>query len=568
MRICWQFLPQLVWMQFQEFDTAQPTCAIFSIKLAPAEDAVSVLRNLLIVGLLVCVAYNGYVIYRNQVASAPSAEDKGPDVAPLFSEEAFTELAENRSQVSVQQVPTVLTAEQAKPTDEFVANPVLESHTVNTPVIPVSANGPAGKPASRFSADADAPTESQPASEEEAAAIEGITPMVLAFEDAWAEIEASEAAFTWATALSQIQKLAYREDLTNAQREQVLAKGDELAKTVIFAPNKHLAKPALTFLPGMSLEEVSEQHNIPESFLRSINSWADDYNPTPGDSIKVLQGPLKLHVDLPSKSIRLAVGDLYSGHMSIGQHSIEIPEDATLTAETLDNVTQLSLGNVSVVIDTENKVPAANSLLVTAEDWKLLRSFAGNGVAVTWTEIPEPAAPSIAAQQPVKKEIKSQFASQTMAQPVDALKMEIFTPSATVIQGKPVQYGIEITNLSDKPSDLVQAVVNLSEGIEPIKVEGHTGRIAAGQALFDPLTIEAGKSIRLTVTIETKEAGQFLIRPELQCGRPETRYATEVQLRVAAAETISAEAEKTELEAAQPKQSIAEVPQNPAKEIR
>lgn len=529
----------------------------------------SVLRNLLIVGLLVCVAYNGYVIYRNQLASSPSAEAKGPDEAPLFSKEAFTELAENRSQVNVQQVPTVLTTEQATPTDKFVANPVLENQQTSVPVIPVSAKVATTKPASRFAADATAPTDSELASQEEAPATEDITPMVLSFDDAWSEIEASETAFTWATTLSQIQSLAYREDLTQGQREQVLAKGDELAKTVIFAPNKHLAKPAVTLLPGMNLEEVSQKYAIPETFLRSINHWADDHNPTPGDSIKVLQGPIKLHVDLPSKTIRMSVGDLYAGQMAIGQHSIVVPENSTLSAETIEDVTKLSLGDVSVVIDTENKIPDPNSLLVTPENWKLLRSLASESVAVTWTAEAAPPAPAIAAAEPaVKKEMTTPVAVQAKAAPVDALKMEIFTPSTTVIQGSSVQYGIEVTNLSDKPSDLVQAVVNLSEGIEPTKVEGHTGRIAPGQALFDPLTIEAGQSIRLTVTIGTKEAGQFLIRPELQCGRPETRYATEVQLRVAAAESISAETEKNPVETVQPKQSVAEVPQNPAKEIR
>lgn len=528
----------------------------------------SVLRNLLIVGLLVCVAYNGYVIYRNQMASSPSEESMAAEEAPLFSEEAFTELAENRSQVAVQQVPTVLTSEQATPKDEFVANPVLENSPGSTPVIPVSASGPTTKPASRFSADTVAHEEPQPAPEEESLEVEDITPKVLSFDDAWAEIEQSEAAFTWATALEQIQRLAYREDLTDEQREQVLAKGDELAKTVIFSANKHLAKPAMTFLPGMNLEEVALDHEIPESFLRSINDWADDHNPTPGDSIKVLQGPIKLHVDLPSKTIRVAIGDLYAGHIAIGQHSIEIPEECTLSADTINEITLLSLGEVAVVIDTENQIPDANSLLVTAEDWVRLRALAGESVKVSWTDIVAPTAPAVAATDPVQEKMQTPVAAEEPLEPVDALKMEIFTPSAIAIQGKPVQYGIEITNLSDKPSDLVQAVVNLSEGIEPIKVEGHTGRIAPGQALFDPLTIDAGKSIRLTVTIETKEAGQFLIRPELQCGRPETRYATEVQLRVAAAESISAEAEKNEIEATQPKQSIAEAPQNPAKEIR
>jgi len=545
---------------------------------------VSVLRNLLIVGLLVCVAYNGYVIYRNQLASSPAAQAEGPGEAPLFSEEAFTELAENRSQVTVQQVPTVLTADQATPSDQFVANPVLENRQAKVPVIPVSASGPTTKPDNsgwpEETGDQE-PAETQLAAEKEstpetkdaAPATEAITPKVLSFDDAWSQVEVSEAAFTWAETLSHIQKLAYREDLTDQQREQVIAKGDELAQTVIFAPNKHLAKPAMTFLPGMKLEEVSKKYAIPESFLRSINHWEEGYDPTPGDSIKVLEGPIKLHVDLPSKSIRMSVGDLYAGQMAIGQHSIEVPESSTLAAEQLDEATKLSLGDVAVVVDSENKVPEVNSLLVTADDWKLLRSLAGDSVEVTWTappQVEEPEQPAIAAAEPApaRGQMKPEVVQEEKPLPVDALKMEVFTPSAPIIQGKPVKYGIEITNLSDKPSDLVQAVVNLSEGIEPTKVEGHTGHIAPGQALFDPLTIEAGQSVRLTVTVETKEVGQFVIRPELQCARPEARYATEVQLRVAAAESISTQSEQPTEEAPKPKESVAETPQNPAKEIR
>ncbi|MEW4456281.1 hypothetical protein AB1L30_26695 [Bremerella sp. JC817] len=535
----------------------------------------SVFRNLLIVGLLICVAYNGYVIYRNQLASSPTEATAPEETAPLFSAEAFTELAENRSQVTVKEVPTVITPAQPAQTDAVVANPVLESSVEKTEVLPVSAEVPANPRGSRFSETATVATEPvEPAEVAEApqtdvvmAPLGDITPKVLSFEDAWTQIEMSEAAFTWAIALRQIQQLIQRDDLTNAQREQVLAKGDELAETVIFASNKHLAQPALTYLPGTNVVEIAKTHEIPVSFLRQINGWDEQFQPTPGDSVKVLQGPITLVIDLPAKTMRMTVGDLYAGRMSIGKADVTVPAESILNVEMVEEVERLSIGSVAVVIDQENIAPEPNSLLVTADDWKLLHALTGSHVDIRWIEEKAPVETVVAAPTTPEPEMPVPVEPMT-SQPVDALKMEVFAPAVAVLQGKPARYGIEITNMSDKPSDLVQVVVNLSEGIEPIKVEGQPGRIAPGQAMFDPMTIEAGESVRLVVTIETKTPGQFLVRPELQCAQPATRYATEIQLKVAAAESISAEVQKQEAESPLPEKAMAEAPQNPAKEIR
>lgn len=539
----------------------------------------SVLRNLLIVGLLVCVAYNGYVIYRNQLAQSPADSLEVIEQAPLFSAEAFTELAENRSQVSVQEVPTVVTPEEAASPKSTVANPVLETAAASLPVLPVSAKKPVNGKGSRFTtATGDAPKDepiSAEAAETKPMVPDNITPKVLSFEDAWAEIEKSEASFTLATALKQINKLAQRADLTDQQREQVTDKGDELAEMVIFAPNKHLAKPAMTFLPDMKLEEIAANHQIPEAFLRKINGWSKDDNPTPGDSVKVVEGPVAMHVDLPAKQIRLTVGELYAGRISIGQNDLTVPEASSMTLKEVEAIMELSIGDVSVAIDQDNVAPPANALLVTAEDWNLLAALADESVTIGWTEEKQPEAPVVAeAETETEQAMVAESAKpQPMtADPVDALKLEIFTPAEEVVQGKPVKYGIEVTNLSDQPSEMAQVVINLSEGIEPIKLEGQPGRIAPGQALFEPVSIEPGESLRMTVTIETSGPGQFLVRPELQCAKPETKYATEVELRVIAAPPVSAEPEpepKSEGNIPpQPKDVMAEIPFNPAKDIR
>ncbi|MBI1246538.1 hypothetical protein GC197_01690 [bacterium] len=520
----------------------------------------SVLRNLLIVGLLVCVGYNGYVIYRNQFAASPDQTSDKTDEAPLFSAEAFTELASNHSQISVQQPPTVVDPHDVQPAETDVANPVLETTQTSVPVIPVSHDAKM----SRFSSDASSnepPAEPPTPETPQPTPVEDITPKVLTFDDAWTEIEMSEAAFTWATALRQIAKLLKRDDLTPQQREQVLAKGDELAQTVIFANNKHLAMPAQTFLPGTNLEEIAANQKLPLPFLRMINGWTEEQNPTPGDSIKVLQGPVSLQVDLPTDSIQMTVGDLYAARVPIGQSKVKTPSDGQLIADQKDEKTRLSIGDVLVMMEDPTIEPVENSLQVSPKDWQLLRLLTGKDVEITWIEnTPEPTE-SIAATPTTSAEITTEPAAPK--EPIDALKMEVFAPRGKIVRGQAARYGIQVTNLSDKPSDLVQVVVNLSEGIEPLAVEGKPGRVAPGQALFDPVTIEAGESVRMTVSIETTNAGEFLVRPEVQCPQPATRYATELQLRVIEAESVSAEQQSDT-----PAASTAELPMNPAMGVR
>ncbi|RCS54722.1 hypothetical protein DTL42_06240 [Bremerella cremea] len=556
----------------------------------------SVFRNLLIVGLLVCVAYNGYVIYRNQMVTAPPSDAPEVSEAPLFNAAAFTELAENRSQAKVALPPTVVTPETTPERTVTVSNPVLETPApveAAVPPAPVEAppleTAPAStalaemplepKKTSRFSeaATTDKPT-SLPTTIDAATPAPDITPKVPAFDDFIAKVAELEAAFQWKEALQEIDKVSSSWNYTEEQLQQIHEKGDFLAKAVIYAPNKHLAEPPVTFLPGMTLEQVAETHRLPVRFLRLINGWTATEGPTPGDSIKVLQGPVFMAVDLNGKEIRLRVGDLYAGRMSIGQ--FEVTESGTnVITKTADDNT-LQMGPVALVKDAEGLIPAPNSILVAENHWPLLLALTDVSLNLNWFPVKTPLPPELPpaeviaqTEMPVEEE-RLEFASteslvpKISVHPINALKLQVYTPSEKAIQGIPVNYGIEVTNLSDKVTDLVQIVVNMSEGIEPLKVAGHPGKIGLGQAMFDPLTIEPGQSVRLTVTIDTRQVGSFIVRPEIHCAQPVTKYATEIQLRVANAESITAQAEPQLSAQSQAAEKVAEAPQNPAQEVR
>lgn len=550
----------------------------------------SVFRNLLIVGLLVCVAYNGYVIYRNQMVTSPPADQEAVAEAPLFNAEAFTELAENRSQANIEVPPTVVTSETTAETNIPVANPVLEAAAE---VEAVAAPSPADaaststvmaemplepKKTSRFSEPADAnmpaPKLTEPETSSKSSAA---TPNVLAFDDFIAKIADLEAAFQWKEALQEIDKVSSSWNYTDEQMQQIRDKGDFLAKAVIYAPNKHLAERPMTFLPGMSLEQVAKEHKLPVRFLKLINGWTDENGPTPGDSMKILQGPVLMAVDLKAKEIRLRVGDLYAGRMPIGQ--FEVTDSGTNVISKTENANKLTMGNVALVKDEDGLVPEPNSILIAENDWDLVQSLTDVPLNLNWFPVatPKPVAPEpevvAEANKTIEKIAAESAASASVeptisVQPIDALKLQVYTPNEKAIQGTPVNYGIEVTNLSDKETDLVQIVVNMSEGIEPLKVDGHPGKVGLGQAMFDPLTIAPGKSIRLTVTIDTRQVGSFVVRPEVHCAQPVTKYATEIQLRVANAESITANSPRQPTQPIHSPESVAELPQNPAESVR
>jgi len=112
------------------------------------------------------------------------------------------------------------------------------------------------------------------------------------------------------------------------------------------------------------------------------------------------------------------------------------------------------------------------------------------------------------------------FAS-TIATRVEAiadLELTVIEPAAPAPVGQPVVYEIQIVNRGSKAAENVLAIAQFSDGIEPQRIDGHSGRIVPGQALFDAIpAIPPKKSITLKVTCVAAKGGNHRFRAAVQC---------------------------------------------------
>lgn len=134
----------------------------------------------------------------------------------------------------------------------------------------------------------------------------------------------------------------------------------------------------------------------------------------------------------------------------------------------------------------------------------------------------------------------------TKVEAVADLKLTVNDPQGPKPVGEEVTYEVTIVNRGTKAARKVAVVVNFSEGIDPVSVEGGTAEIAAGQALFSPIvSIDAGATQKLKIKAKADRAGSHIFRAEVRCADPETRLASEQTTRFfgsgAAATTASKE---------------------------
>lgn len=465
----------------------------------------SVLRNLLITCLLVCIAYNGYLIFRNHAAPESTVT---ADVDELFSADAFRQLARNSGSSVVPSEPTVVLKAEAE-----------------TP------SSPAENPARAASETADT---------DEVVDTEGEE-----FDDYWALAAEKQNKFQLAEALRILSPHVMDDRLTAEQREQLETKLEELAATVIFAPNKHLAEPALTATPMTSLDGLAQDYRISLPLLREINGLSEEANPTPGDSIKVLSGPLQATVDLDRQAIWLFVGPLFARKLTIQRDTLAaLPESQEplpldLEGQTTDG--PLRVGEITLSAGTPDSVEA-ETIELADKDLSRLREFTSRSTEIRFlprTAKPEPTPEAmLAGVQTTITDSKTPETAPAVPK-LAALRLEVFSPTEAVAAKSTAEYGLRLTNLSDQKTEPVEIVINFSEGVEPVKVEGAPGQVRVGQAVYDELTLESGESIQLVVTVEANTPGEHVIRPEVHCISPKTRIATEVALQVTPLESSS-----------------------------
>mgnify|MGYP003676244801 CR=1 FL=1 len=89
-------------------------------------------------------------------------------------------------------------------------------------------------------------------------------------------------------------------------------------------------------------------------------------------------------------------------------------------------------------------------------------------------------------------------------------------------------YELTLTNRGSKAATNVVVVAQFSDGIEPIRSEGHAARVVPGQALFETLPrLAAGETINLKVIAQAAAAGSHRFRVEVRSDDSQVRLVQE-----------------------------------------
>lgn len=114
---------------------------------------------------------------------------------------------------------------------------------------------------------------------------------------------------------------------------------------------------------------------------------------------------------------------------------------------------------------------------------------------------------------------KTAVALATNVESIADLVMTIQDPAAPAPVGTEVVYEILIKNRGSRQAQGVRAIAQFSKGIEPRRIEGHSGQVLTGQVLFDPIdVIRPGEELRIRVIAEAESEGHHRFRTEIRSG--------------------------------------------------
>jgi hypothetical protein len=107
----------------------------------------------------------------------------------------------------------------------------------------------------------------------------------------------------------------------------------------------------------------------------------------------------------------------------------------------------------------------------------------------------------------------------TRVESIADLVLTVSDPPAPAPIGSNVTYEIVIRNRGSKEATNVRAVAQFGHGIEPKRIEGHTGEVVPGQVMFNAIpSIGAGAEVRLRVIAQAEKAGHHRFRAEVHSG--------------------------------------------------
>lgn len=112
-------------------------------------------------------------------------------------------------------------------------------------------------------------------------------------------------------------------------------------------------------------------------------------------------------------------------------------------------------------------------------------------------------------------ESKADFS--TIVDSIADLHLSVVDPTAPAPVGQPVVYEMVITNRGKKAAADVEVIAQFSEGIEPLRLEGHTGRVVPGQAIFNSISsIQPNEKLVLRIVAEASKPGVHRFRAEVK----------------------------------------------------
>ncbi|UUO04876.1 hypothetical protein M4951_15950 [Blastopirellula sp. J2-11] len=463
----------------------------------------SIARNLFVLGLIVCVGYSGYVIYRKHYSGADrSPEATALDEAPLFSPDSFPTLGSNAKT----QPPTIVLSTNAAPFPNPAETAMVDAQPAAPPTIAPLATA---------------------AVSSATAGIETLTSAELLI-----EAEQSLADGKSLRAYRTLSLLLQREDLSAEERTKTLALLEPLADKIVFAPHKHLALPAITIKTGVTVEQIAKEHHVPASFLRAINGLSADQQPELGDALKVIDGPLTLQLHAVRQELTLWINNGFARRYMWSDLPANLQNGPNkIIRRANDQNTTITLADIALY----------DSAVETSPDvWKPLADLLDAETTMLISGVPQVSPEKIAAEtaseakvvsaetpaaEPVMPEAES--SPETLA-PLDALRVEVFSPPKPIAVGAGANFGLRVINLSDKPAPNVSAIIFFSEGLEPVKIEGAEGKVAVGQAAFRPLTIAPRGHVDLEVLATVNDYGRQIYRVEVRCDAWDSHLVSEV----------------------------------------
>jgi hypothetical protein len=112
-------------------------------------------------------------------------------------------------------------------------------------------------------------------------------------------------------------------------------------------------------------------------------------------------------------------------------------------------------------------------------------------------------------------ESKADFS--TIVDSIADLHLSVVDPTAPAPVGQPVVYEMVIMNRGKKAASDIEVIAQFSEGIEPLRLEGHTGRVVPGQAIFNSIpSIQPNEKLVLRIVAEASKPGVHRFRAEVK----------------------------------------------------